>query len=99
MATDHETLEAYALGAVGVIRGVYSELGTAKRAWLGIGAFVLAHDVLCGQGEMLSEGVDRALEKHKLLTLGAIAITAGHLANVLPEQIDPYAQLAKAFQR
>lgn len=63
---------------------------TARRAWLGIAAGVLAYEVVCPEGELLSEGVDRALEKHRLATLMAIGVTALHLANLLPEQIDPF---------
>lgn len=95
----NETQEAYLLGGYGALRGLYQEVGTAKRAWLAIGAGVLAHEMLCGQGELLSEGVDRAIEKHKALTVGAIAVTALHLANLLPESIDPIHQISEGVRR
>lgn len=66
-------------------------------AWCALAAGVTAYDLLCPPGETLSEGVDRALEHphKKIVTLGAIAVTAAHLANVLPQRVDPYHQLTK----
>lgn len=82
-----------ALAAYGALEGAFKyyvkpEL-TARRAWLAIGATVLAHDFLCPQGQTLSEGADRALEGHPVLTTMAIGVVAGHLANIIPPQIDP----------
>lgn len=68
---------------------------TARNAWCAIGAFVLAYEIVCPDNELLSQGVDRALERHKYLTLGAIALTAGHLANVLPVRYDPFNYITK----
>lgn len=64
----------------------------AAVAWSVLAAGVAAYDILCPPGETLSEGVDRALEmqRGKVFALGAIAITAAHLANVLPEKVDPF---------
>lgn len=66
-------------------------------AWGTLAAGVAAYDILCPQGETMSEAVDRALERPKAryAALGAIAITACHLANLIPEQIDPFHQLTK----
>lgn len=54
-------------------------------------------DFLCPEGETLSEGVDHALEHPigKYFALGGIAVTAAHLANVLPDNIDPIHQLVR----
>lgn len=74
------------------------EIRPSTKAWIGIGAGVAAYDILSPKGETLSEGVDRALERGKFsryATLGAIAITAAHLANVLPEKYDPFHQVLK----
>lgn len=54
---------------------------------------VLAWDILAP--ETLSGAVDRALDKHPLLTTLAIGTTALHLLNVLPEQIDPLHHLTR----
>ena len=66
-------------------------------AWGVLAASVAAYDTLCPPGETLSEGVDRALEtrRGKVLAIGAIAVTACHLANVLPERCDPFHQALK----
>lgn len=64
----------------------------ATIAWATLAAGITAYEVACPRGETLSEGVDRALE-HKMgrvLALGAIGITAAHLANLLPQRIDPF---------
>lgn len=68
---------------------------TAGRAWAGIGAAVLAYELLAPEGQLLSEGVDRALERHPILVRAAIGATALHLLNLLPEKIDPFHQLTK----
>lgn len=89
-----EIAETYALAAVGAVQGfaryyVRPEL-TARRAWAAVGLGVIAYDLACPQGEQLSEGVDRALDTHRLVTLGAIGVTAAHLANVIPPRFDPF---------
>ena len=94
-----ETAEAWILGGYGLVTGVYKEYVPAKTAWMVLGAGVLAHDVFCKQGETLSEGVDRALESHKVLALGAIAVTAAHLANIIPPKLDPIHQFAELVKR
>lgn len=92
-------IAAYSRATLGAVQGfsryyVRPEL-TAKRGWLAIGLGVLAYELACPKGELLSEGVDRALEKQKLLTIGAVAITSAHLLNLLPEQVDPFSQFIK----
>jgi hypothetical protein len=62
----------------------------ARNAWITLAAGIACYDYFCSSGETLSEGCDRALESHKILTLGAIAITAGHLANIIPPKLDPF---------
>lgn len=68
-----------------------NRLSPSAKAWLGLGAYVALYDVCAPKGETLSEGIDRMLEhdKCKYIALGGIAITAAHLANVLPNRIDP----------
>jgi hypothetical protein len=84
---------------VGAIQGIFRyyvqpEL-TAKRGWVALAAGVAAYDLLCPPGETLSEGCDRGLETNRALTLGIIGVTALHLANVLPPQLDPFSQTLK----
>lgn len=71
------------------------EHNAGKYAWCAIGVGVLAYDAICPQSQTLSEAVDRSLLSHKRLTVGAIGVTALHLANVLPEPIDPLYQIGK----
>lgn len=48
-----------------------------------IGALAIAaYDVWCPEGETISEGFDRMIDKHPLLTLGGIAVVGCHLANI-----------------
>lgn len=63
---------------------------SGSQAWLVIAGFVFAHDLTCPKGQLLSEAVDRGLEKHPVLTTAAIAVTAAHLLNRLPIQLDPF---------
>lgn len=68
------------------------ELRPACKAWLGIAAGVVAYEIACPNGETLSEGVDRALERPiaRYVALGGIAVTAAHLSNFIPQQYDPF---------
>lgn len=102
MSLSREDWPLVPLAAAGAIQGAWRyyikpEL-TAKRGWLAVGALVTAYELSCPEGELLSEGVDRAMEDHPYLVAGAIGITALHLANLLPEQIDPFHQLTKRLK-
>lgn len=65
---------------------------TARNGWLAMGVGIAAFEIACPKGETLSEGVDRALEHPRLryMAIGAVALTAAHLLNVLPEDKDPF---------
>lgn len=84
----NETTEAWILGGIGAVKGVYAEIGTKERAVMALGAFVLAHDVLCRDGETISEWFDESLEKHPLATAVAGAVVVGHVFNIVPERFD-----------
>lgn len=68
-----------------------------EAAWVvGLSA-VAAFEVLTPPGHTLSEALDFHLEspvKRRLIE-GALAITALHLVNRLPDPIDPYHQVAR----
>ena len=66
-------------------------------AWAALTVGVAFYEYCAPEGELMSQAVDRALEKPlgRYLALGAIAITAAHLANILPEQYDPIHQLGR----
>lgn len=91
--------EAYVLGAIGALEGVWKyciqpEL-TAGRAWATIGLGVLAYELVTPPGELLSEGVDRAIAKYPILTRAAVGYTALHLMNLLPEPVDLFHHVTK----
>lgn len=103
MKPNRETVEAYTLAGIGAVGGAFKyyvqpEL-TAKRGWMAVGALVGAYELFCPENELLSQGVDRAIEKHPLLVTAAIGAVAFHLANVYEhlglEAIDPIHQLTK----
>lgn len=86
-------MEAWTLGAIGLAKGVYEVYirpNPSKVAWATIGGFALAFDIFAPEGQTLSEGVDKALESHKVLTTLAVGATALHLLNKLPAKIDPF---------
>lgn len=58
-------------------------------AWIGVAAGVAAYDIASPPGQTLSEGVDRWLIAHPLLTRCAVALVAAHLCNLLPDRADP----------
>jgi hypothetical protein len=60
-------------------------------AWGGIAAGVAAYDVLAPKGETLSERCDSALERPlgRSFVYAAVGITALHLCNLIPEELDP----------
>lgn len=93
----NENAKTYFLAGAGGLQGIYRyyirpEL-SAKRAWVGIGLLVAAYELLAPEGELLSQGVDRALDKHPVLTTTVIGATALHLVNLLPERLDVLHQL------
>lgn len=96
---NRETAEAYALGAYGAAKGVFKEYIqpelTAKRAWAAIAIGVTAYELACKDGELLSEGVDKAIQKHPVAVPMAIGYTALHLMNKLPPQLDLFHQATK----
>lgn len=71
----------------------------ARDAWIFLGSMILAYETFCPPGELLSEGVDRALLRSPRATRLAVTITALHLLNLIPERVDPYHQFAKVCRR
>lgn len=95
--------EDYLYAGAGAVTGalkyyVKPEL-TAKRAWTAIGLGVLAYEALCPNGELLSEGADRLVDKHPIASRIAGLAVAGHVMNLLPDTLDPIHQLVKHFKR
>ncbi len=70
----------------------------AGHLWLVLAGVVTALEVVAPEGELLSEGVDRGLQRHPLLVRAAIIVTAAHLMNLLPEKVDPFARLPRVWK-
>ncbi|ASR87205.1 hypothetical protein SEA_LASTHOPE_37 [Mycobacterium phage LastHope] len=70
----------------------------ADRAWLGIAAAVVAYEAGAPRGELLSEGVDRYLDRRPWVTRVVVVGLAAHLLNVIPQRFDPLARLAVAVR-
>ena len=56
----------------------------AEQAWALLAAGVMAYEIVCDEGELLSEGVDEWLAAKPILTRAVIAALALHLGNALP---------------
>jgi len=65
------------------------ELLTAKRAWTCMAIGIMAYELACPEGELLSEGADRAIERHPMLVPLTALVIAGHVANLFPDRYDP----------
>ncbi|WP_109527251.1 MULTISPECIES: DUF7427 family protein [Nocardia] len=71
----------------------------AWHLWLIVGTVVAVAEEIAPTGQLLSEGVDRAIERHPILVRAAIIITALHLVNWLPARVDPLAHIPGARKR
>jgi hypothetical protein len=71
----------------------------AKKAWALMAAGVLSYEILCKDGQLLSEGVDEWLVTKPILTRAAITALALHLGNAVPERYDVVSLGFKAMRR
>jgi hypothetical protein len=60
----------------------------ARQAWAVLAAGVLGYEVVCKDGQLLSECVDEWLAVRPILTRAAIAAMALHLGNAVPQRYD-----------
>lgn len=106
---NREDIRLLPLATLGIAKGVaevyvapiIKESRASTKAWLLILGSALVYDVYAAsrlESETLSEACDRAIEKHPVMTLGAIAVTAGHLANVINPKYDPIHQLSERIK-
>jgi len=63
--------------------------------WAAIAAVVIYHEMFCPPGELLSEEVDRQLDKRPIFTYSFTFVTVCHLLNWLPPSIDPYRAIGR----
>ena len=71
----------------------------ARQAWALIAAGVLGYEVVCKDGQLLSECVDEWLVSKPILTRTAIAALALHLGNAIPERYDVVSLGCSAIRR
>lgn len=92
---DREFYQALPYAATGLATGVWRYY--KPELMLGaLTASTIAYDLLCAPGGTVSEAVDGIIEKHPIATRVAIGTVALHLANAIPEQLDP---ISRAFKR
>jgi hypothetical protein len=60
----------------------------ARQAWALLAAGVLGYEVVCKDGQLLSECVDEWLMSRPILTRAVIAALALHVGNALPVRFD-----------
>lgn len=58
------------------------------KAWLALGAGIGTYNVLCPDGETLSEGADDAMVRHRWLVLWAAFTLVGHVCNLVNPRYD-----------
>ncbi|WP_131810141.1 hypothetical protein [Mycolicibacterium mucogenicum] len=61
-----------------------------SRAVAALAAGALAHEITCDEGEYITDVFRRAKARWPVLTQIAVLVTAAHLLNYLPPQVDPY---------
>ncbi len=70
----------------------------AEIAWAALSFAVVCYEVWAPKGQLLSEGMDRALERHPVLTRAVVAAVALHLVNAIPARLDPISMLGRGFK-
>jgi hypothetical protein len=69
-----------------------TRLRPGDKAWIALGAGIIAYNIITEEGETFSEAVDRALNSddprvRRLARAGIVAVAA-HLANLVPPRAD-----------
>lgn len=101
-----ETVEAYGLATIGLCKGIYEvfikdsvkEWEAKQWAVAGLLGSAILYDLVCQDGQTISEGFDHYLEKHPVAIRVGIVATAGHLSNLIPEKYDPIHQLHRLIR-
>ncbi|MET8430145.1 hypothetical protein [Nocardia sp. NPDC004860] len=70
---------------------------TAENAWAILLTAIGVWELAAPPNQLLSEGVDRAIQRRPIVTRALIAVTALHLANLLPRQVDPFTILLRVL--
>jgi hypothetical protein len=62
---------------------------SADWAWIALGVYVVAYDVLASPEQTLSEGADRYMLTHPWTTRAVALAVAGHVCNLVKPEYDP----------
>ena len=62
---------------------------TGEKAWAVLGMSVLAYEILTTEEHLLSVAVDRFITAQPVFTRVCIGLLALHLANAIPQRVDP----------
>ena len=71
----------------------------ARQAWALMAAGVLGYEVVCKDGQLLSECMDEWLVSRPIPTRAAIAALALHLGNAVPQRYDVVSLGFQAIRR
>lgn len=65
----------------------------AALGWAAVVSVIAAYELVAPEGQLLSEGIDRALIRWPIATRITVAVVALHLLNLIPARIDPLHRL------
>lgn len=68
-------------------------------AWIALGVGVIAYDVLCHEGDTMSEGADRYMLRHPWLVRGVAFALAGHVCNLVTPRWDAVHRVFMVFRK
>jgi hypothetical protein len=71
----------------------------ADYAWAALVAGIVAYEVACPPGQLLSEAVDRYRIRYPIITNGIICYVAMHLLRRWPQRVDPLHQISVRAKR
>lgn len=71
----------------------------SDKAWMTLGAGILAYEFWAPDGELLSEAVDRYLITHPVATKVIVMTLVLHILNVVQPDYDPIHHLATALRK
>jgi hypothetical protein len=68
-------------------------------AWLTLGTGVIVYDVLCTEGDTMSEAADRYMLRHPWLVRAVAFVLAAHVCNLVPNRLDAVHGMFVAIRR
>jgi hypothetical protein len=71
----------------------------SDRAWIALAVSVVAWDMACEPGEMLSEASARYAKSHPIVAYAVIGSVAAHLTARIPKWVDPIHGIGVGLRR